>query len=164
MRKNQDACQDGVTMGRTLGDFNLGGNGLGALFKSFDFRASMGLLPAGPGAAGRAGAGGGEASRTPFPMAGGGGGGGGVWGRGGGRRLWRQRRGRGSGFGSGVGGSGGIFSALTARGTSAAGRSGGCRAADLPKRWPTFGGLLFSASALLPISISISPHPPPPVE
>jgi len=41
------------------------------------------------------------------------------------------------------------------------GRSGGCRAADLPNRWPTVGGLLFSASALLPISISISPHPNP---
>jgi hypothetical protein len=69
-------------MVRTLGDFTLGGNGLGALFKSFDFRASLGLLPVGSGAAGRAGAGGGEASHTPFPMARGGGG------AGGGRR-WR---------------------------------------------------------------------------
>jgi len=42
--------------GRTLGGFNLGGNGLGALFKSLDFHASLGLLPAGSGAAGREGA------------------------------------------------------------------------------------------------------------
>ena len=41
---------------------------------------------------------------------------------------------------------------------AAAGRSGGCRAADLPKWWPTFGTLLFSAGALLSISNSISPH------
>jgi len=100
-------------MVRTLGDFTLGGNGLGALFKSFDFRASLGLLPVGSGAAGRAGAGGGEASHTPFPMArgggGAGGGGGGVRGLCGGRRLWRWPGGR-SDFGCGVGGSGGIFS------------------------------------------------------
>jgi len=74
-------------MVRKLGDFTLGGNGIRALFKAFTFRASLGLLPAGSGAAGRAGAAGGEASHTPFRMAGGRGGGrrgggGGVRGRG----------------------------------------------------------------------------------
>jgi len=110
-------------MVRTLGDFTLGGNGLGALFTSFDFRASLGLLPAGAGAAGRAGAGGGEASHTPFLTAGGGGGarGGAAihrGGRGWGRQLWRRR---GSGFGSGVDESGGIISCAQDASTSVGG-------------------------------------------
>jgi hypothetical protein len=41
-------------MVRTLGIFTRGGNGLGAPFKSFSFRASLGLLPAGSAAASRA--------------------------------------------------------------------------------------------------------------
>jgi len=48
---------------------------------------------------------------------------------------------------------------------AAAGRSGGCRTADLPKWWPTFGALLFSAGALLSIYFpSQTPFLPTPTE
>jgi len=92
-----NACQAGLMMVRTLGIFTRGGNGLGAPFKSFSFRASLGLLPAGSAAASRAVLKGARLRIRLFQRRGAAGRrGGGGWRSGsgcGGRRLWWRRRG-----------------------------------------------------------------------